>query len=190
MRTVGTIDPLGITRACTSVPSMNRNARITQNQERISRQILSETVSRFAGVTFSLSTATASSTSALTMSLHFELHQLSRIAAGVARRAKFSFRILERRPQRVERKIAQRISAKELADFFDGFLRGDQFFAARSIHSIVTGRNRRRATDADVHFGGAGLANQADDLAAGGAADDGIVDQNHALAFEHSTNRI
>src|SRR4029077_4729016 len=110
---------------------MNRNARITQNQERISRQILSETVSRFAGITFSLSTATASSTSALTMSLHFELHQLSRIAAGVARGAKFRFRIFHRRTQRDERQVAEGIRAEKFPNFLDGFLRADELLAPR-----------------------------------------------------------
>ena len=33
------------------------------------------------------------------------------------------------------------------------------------------------------------LAHHADDFAAGGAADDGIVDQHHALAFEERAAR-
>src|SRR5579863_8952524 len=88
-RTVFSIEPLGITRACTSTPSISRNATITQNQETISRQTLSLVVSS-GGCLRSLSTATASSTSALTMSLHFELDQLGRVAAGIAGRAEFS----------------------------------------------------------------------------------------------------
>src|SRR5271168_3423341 len=118
--TVFSIEPLGITRACATLPSIRMNASITQNQETISRQ----TRSFFGGVFFFLiSTGTISPASAFTMSLYFELHQLRRIVAGVARGAKFSFGVFERRAQRFERKIAQRVRAQELPDFFDGLLR-------------------------------------------------------------------
>src|ERR1700675_4306836 len=123
MSTVRSIEPLGITRACTSVPSMNRNARITQNQESASRKIWSRSVTGF--FTGAFSTATASATSAFTMSLHFELHQLNRIAAGVARRAKFSLGIFHGGAQRFEREIAERIGSEETPDFLDRFLRAD-----------------------------------------------------------------
>src|SRR5271170_1593761 len=114
MRTVRSIEPLGITRAWTSEPSIKRKARITQNQERTSRQIWSF---RVAGAfTGTFSTATASTTSAFTMSLHFELHQLNRIAAGVARRAEFSFVIFDGGAQGFKRKVAERIGAQVAAD--------------------------------------------------------------------------
>ena len=41
-----------------------------------------------------------------------------------------------------------------------------------------------------MHFARAGLAHHADDLAAGGAADDGIVHQDHALAFEQVAHGV
>ena len=41
-----------------------------------------------------------------------------------------------------------------------------------------------------MHFARAGLAHHADDLAAGGAAHDGIVHQNHALAFQQVAHRV
>src|ERR1700679_209608 len=69
------MEPLGITRACTSVPSMKRNARITQNHEITSCQIRSLAVISFVFSSGALSGNTASvSTSAFTISLHFELH--------------------------------------------------------------------------------------------------------------------
>ena len=43
----------------------------------------------------------------------------------------------------------------------------------------------RRGADAHVHFGGTGIADGRHELAAGGAADDGVVDHHHALAGEH-----
>ena len=72
----------------------------------------------------------------------------------------------------------------------DGIVRRDQLFAPGRIHAVIAGRNRRRAADAHVNFGGACLAHQAHDLAAGGAAHDRIVHQNHALPFEHAAHRI
>ena len=39
-----------------------------------------------------------------------------------------------------------------------------------------------------MHFGGAGLAQQLDDALGGGAAHDRIVDDDHALAFDHATH--
>ena len=41
-----------------------------------------------------------------------------------------------------------------------------------------------------MHFGRARVADHANDLAAGGAAHDRIVDQNHALAFKQAVNGI
>ena len=41
-----------------------------------------------------------------------------------------------------------------------------------------------------MHFFRACVADHAHDLAAGGAAHDGVVDQHHALAFEQSAHRI
>src|SRR5579863_10333814 len=190
------MEPLGITRAWTRVPSMKRNATITQNQETTSRQTLSPVVAGWACVTFSSrsrSAATASSTSAFTMSLHFQLHQLGRIAAGVARCAEFVAGvvvILDGQAQTLQRDVAERVSTKIFADFFHGMIGSDQFVAVRSIHAVVAGGNREWATDAHVNFGGARVADQTHDFAAGGAAHDGIVYEHDALALQHSTDGI
>src|SRR6202022_417329 len=89
---------------------------------------------------FVFSRAAASSTSAFTMSLHFELHQLSRIAAGVARRAKFPFGVFERRSQRMERQISERIGAQEVANSFGRVPRGNQLVAPWRIDTVVAWR--------------------------------------------------
>src|SRR5882762_5679693 len=121
---------------------------------------------------------------------HLKLHQIRRINARVTRRTEPPRGIADRSAQRRERNIAQRIGAQELADFFGRVRGGDQFLARGRVHAVVARRNRRRATDAHVDFFCADLADHADDLAAGGATDDEIVDQNHALAFEQATNGI
>src|SRR5271156_1244612 len=62
--TVSSIEPLGITRACTIVPSIRRNATITQNQETTSRQMRSLVV---ASAALRFSAASTSAASAFTM---------------------------------------------------------------------------------------------------------------------------
>src|SRR5437588_6068853 len=41
-----------------------------------------------------------------------------------------------------------------------------------------------------MHLGNAGVAHHADDFAAGGAADDRIINQHHALPFQQMLHRI
>ena len=114
----------------------------------------------------------------------FDVDQLGRIVAGVAGVAVF---VRSSSPTALrsdaEREIAERIGFDEAADLFDGVVGGDQLALVRRVDAVEAGRNRRRAGDAQMHFARAGLPHHADDLAAGGAADDGIVHQHHALAF-------
>src|ERR1700721_307238 len=56
-----------------------------------------------------------------------------------------------------ERNIAERIRAKELANFFRRVRGSDELFARGRVHAVVTGRNRGRAADAHGHFAGAGV---------------------------------
>src|SRR5271156_5460312 len=135
------MEPLGITRACTSVPSMKRNAMMTQNQETTSRQTLSLVVAG-AGAWVSMARSTAiASASAFTMSLHFQLDQLGGIGAGVARGAEISLGVLYCSAERGERHIAERVRAEVLANFLDGVIRGNQFFAPRRVYAVVAGGN-------------------------------------------------
>src|ERR1700733_5900111 len=130
------MEPLGITRACTMVPSISRNATITQNHETTSRQIFSLVVAA-AGLCFTGASPPAVST--FTMSLHFQLHELGRIVAGIARGAEFSFVIFHGRAQGREREVAERIGAEKFANLLDRIVRGDQLFAARRIDAVVAG---------------------------------------------------
>ena len=75
--------------------------------------------------------------------------------------------------------MKRRISSTELDDAMSSR-------ACRRIDAVVTWADGRRRADAHVHFLGAGIAQHADDLPAGGAADDGIIDHDHALAFKTS----
>src|ERR1700740_2693607 len=107
---VFSIEPEGITRACPSVPLINRNARITQNQAITSlfTRALIGTAASFAS-SFFVFIFTASAFTfhrhfflefrgAISF-FHFQLHQVRRVHARVTRRAEFSFGVIPRLPQ-------------------------------------------------------------------------------------------
>jgi hypothetical protein len=100
------------------------------------------------------------------------------------------FRGLAGLEQAIERQVGQRVGFNELADLFDGVVGGDEFALAGRVDAVEAGRNGRRATDAEMDFCCAGAADHADDFAAGGAADDGVVDEDDALAFEQVVNGV
>ena len=57
-----------------------------------------------------------------------------------------------------------------------------QLVAVRRIDPVIIRMRDRRRGDAEMHFGGAGIAHHLHDLGRRGAAHDGIVDQYDALA--------
>src|SRR5690242_16417134 len=70
--------------------------------------------------------------------------------------------------QTFQRQISERIRANVFTDLIHRLIGGDELSLGRSIDSVVTGRNCRRARDANVNFFCARVANHANDLAAGG----------------------
>src|SRR5439155_18197819 len=121
---------------------------------------------------------------------YLELHQVRRVDTCITRRAELAFGITDSPAKRRERNVAQRIRAEEFANFFRSVRRGNQFFARGCVHAVVAGGNRRRATDAHVDFFRADFADHADDFAAGSATDDGVVDENNALALDQAPDGI
>ncbi len=69
-------------------------------------------------------------------------------------------------------------------------VRGNQLRPLRRVHAVETGRDRRRTTDAHVHFARAGRANHLDDLPAGRAAHDRVVDEHDAASLQDALHRI
>ena len=119
------------------------------------------------------------------------------IVARVARRAEASRRKSVRRFARGARmrqpdqgQICQRIRLDILANLFETLVGGDQVFLVRRIDAVKAGRDRRWAGDAQMHFRRARGPHHPHDLTRGGSADNGIVDQDHALAFEQRARRI
>src|SRR5208282_746979 len=155
MSSVLTMDSEGMTRACTNVPWMNRNARITHSQPRTSRSIRSR-ADDASGVGGFLLAATAGR--------HFQLHEFGGVHARIAGRAELSFGVAHRLPQVLHRQIAERVRPGILADLLHGMLRSDQLLARGRVHAVVARGNRGRATDAQVDFHCARLAHDADDF--------------------------
>ncbi len=89
--------------------------------------------------------------------------------------------------QPVDREIAEAIGANAVANFLDAMRVGDQFFAVRRIDSIMAGSDCRRRRNSNVYLARPGRAQHTDDLDQRRPADDRIVDEYDALAFEGRT---
>src|ERR1700733_15040207 len=99
---------------------MNRNARITQNQEMASRIARLFQNERFPSASSRASAWDRDSTSAFTLCLHFELHQISRIDAGVTGGAELPIAIVHGFAEAFQRKIAERVGFEVFTNFFHG----------------------------------------------------------------------
>src|SRR5215467_665970 len=213
MSSVFSIEPEGMTRAWPMAPLISRKTSPTQNQAMTSRWILvfTGTVSSVFLVfsDFSLSAFTMHHhrpfsgrgfTFHCNRSLrrfavrigpaHFQLHKIGWVNTRITRRTEPVFGISDGLLERKKGKIAEGIRAEEFADLFRRVARGDQLFAGGRVHAVVAGGDCRRATDAHMNFARASVADHADNLAAGGAADDGIVHENDALAFDEAAHGI
>src|SRR5271168_4050031 len=220
MSSVFSIEPEGMTRAWPMVPLIRRKASPTQNQASASRCTRLPTGSFGSSAVFAVAPPTSLPVgfcivSAFTFHRHwlfksyvvrrvavlcvrrvsvaladFELHEIGRIDSGITRRAELAFSVIHGLAQSGERNVTERIRAEKLANLLGRVRGGDEFFARRRVHAVVARRNSGRATDAHVDFAGAGFADHAHDFAAGGAADDGIVDENNTLAFDEAADGV
>src|SRR2546430_7572058 len=76
-----------------------------------------------------------------------------------------------------------------LADLLDRMTRADQLALGGCVDAVVTRAGDGRRGDPEVHLLGTCLADQLDQGAAGGAADDGVVHDHDLLALEHLAHR-
>src|SRR5207253_2593766 len=72
----------------------------------------------------------------------------------------------------------------------DGVAGGDELATRRRVDAVVAGPLGRRARDAEVDLACAGVTHHLDDLARGGATDDRVVDDDHALALEDGLDGV
>src|SRR5215831_13189796 len=172
MSSVFSMEPEGMTRAWPMAPLMSRKTSPTQNQAITSRWILVFTgtlASTFFVFSFSLSAFTMHhhrpfsgrgfafhcnrSFRRFTVRIrpaYFQLHKIGRVNPRITRRTEPVFGIGDSLLEGRKREIAERIRGQELADLFGQIRRGNQLFARGSIHAVVAGGDRRRATDAHV----------------------------------------
>src|SRR5699024_9085761 len=85
----------------------------------------------------------------------------------------------------VQAQIAQGVDADDLRNLLHGVVAGDEVISRVDVGAVVAGVDKGRGGDAHVDLLGAGVPQELDDSGAGGAADDGIVDEHHALAPHH-----
>src|SRR5437867_2113892 len=105
--------------------------------------------------------------------------------AGEAGAAVVALGEAERLEQALDAQVAERVGADVLADAVDRHPGGDQLAPAGDVDPEVAGVDERRAVDADVDFArAAALAQQADELTGGRAADDRVVDDDDPLTAE------
>src|SRR6185369_3555683 len=120
----------------------------------------------------------------------FQLDQVGRIVPSITRRAVAFLGVIYGAFQIGQRNVTKRIGAEEFADLLGRAGGGDELFASRRVNAVVARGNRRRAADAHVDFFCADFANHAHDFAAGGAADERVVDEDDALAFEQAADGV
>src|SRR5580693_1895423 len=120
----------------------------------------------------------------------FKLDEVRGIDSGITRRTELAFGVIHSLAEGGKRNVAERIRAEKLANIFGGIGRGNELFAGGRVDAVVARRNCGWTADAHVDFTRARFADHANDFAASGAADDGVVDKNDALAFDQTTDGI
>ena len=82
------------------------------------------------------------------------------------------------------------IGVQILADFIHGVVRGHELAAVGEINAIDAGVHVGRTTDGDVNFAGAGVLEGFHAGTGGGAADNGVVHNDHAFVLHEGFDEI
>lgn len=82
----------------------------------------------------------------------------------------------------LDRHIAESFDAEEVADLFQGPVGGDKLFFGGEINTVKAGEPDWRAAYPHMNFFCAGVAEGLDFALGGGAADDGVIDDDDAFA--------
>src|SRR5882762_10198681 len=92
--------------------------------------------------------------------------------------------------QRVKVLVDERIGADLSRHLLLAAMRGDQLGAGRHVDAVDIGEAHRRRRRGEEHLARARFARHLHDLAAGGAAHDRVVHQQHVLASELHRHRV
>ena len=90
----------------------------------------------------------------------------------------------------VEREVAQRVHAEELADLLDRVRRRDELLAGRRVDAVVTGPGDRRRAQPEVHLARARGPDHLHQALAGVAANQAVVHHHHRLALDDLAHRV
>ena len=107
------------------------------------------------------------------------------------------FKTIERRVERTDGAlhvfhtlVDQGVAAYALAHFFERAPMRHQLVARGHVDAIHIGVHHRRRGAGHIDLGGTGFARHLHDFAAGGAAHDRVIDQQHAPALELAADHI
>ena len=90
----------------------------------------------------------------------------------------------------VEIEVRERVDVEVVADLADRQVGREQLAAPAGVHAVEARPAVRRRRHPEVHLGRAGLAQHRDHLARGGAAHDGVVDDDELLALDVLGQRV
>src|SRR6185437_4796397 len=90
----------------------------------------------------------------------------------------------------IERQVTEGVDADVPGDLVDREIRSDKILAVGSVDAVIAWAGHGRRADAHVDFHGARRAHHCDEPTCGGAAHDGIVDHDYALALQHFSYRV
>ncbi|CAN4015306.1 Fimbrial protein, partial [Dysosmobacter welbionis] len=90
----------------------------------------------------------------------------------------------------LQAQIPQGIHTDDLCDLLHRVVVGDELAGVIDVRTVVAGGHKGRRADPHVDLLRPGFPQQVDGPAAGGAPDDGVVDQHHPLALHHGADGV
>src|SRR5262249_36112105 len=121
--------------------------------------------------------------------LPFLMDHFSRVPIGKASRTELLV-VLNRLEQRLQAQVSEGIGTDELPNILHRFGRGDELPLCGGVDTVVAGTDNRRRRNSHVNLLSPHGANNVDDLPAGSAAHNRIVDQNDALVSQDFSHRV
>ena len=108
-----------------------------------------------------------------------------RIVAGEAGVAKASTGAADDFHETFDAEVTQRVGVDQRLNLFNAFVVGDKLAAGGYVDPQVAGVFDGGSAHPHVHFPGAGLAEQPNDVGSGGAANDAVVDDHQPLSLDY-----
>src|SRR3989344_2681569 len=91
---------------------------------------------------------------------------------------------------RIDVLVDQGVGTDDLAHLFERAAMGHEFALGRHVDAVDVGKTHGRRSRGQVDLVGASLSSHLHDFLGGGAAHDGVVDQQHVAAFEFQADGV